>query len=782
MSGRKNHGNNSKRFDVNSFYAYVKKAHINELLDADGNTPFDSDSIDKSVWEYAAYLYKDIQDYGGLLSYFDSDTFRADSDGSGNNSWSVISRTNAISQVYKPLRRWLYSLDSEEGINNTMDLITNGFNRRYYTLPLSDSEGTLRHVNIYTFLKSHFDRWLRFDPYERYKIASRVLDNLNEDSDIRYRFAEQVIIALEEDSDLSRRVTELVSNVLQTDSEVRNEILKTTVKGFQNDSDAARDLAKIIGNVLETDSDIRNEYTDSILVSIKQDSDQQVELGRILSSHEFTELNSQKIYARQVLPMDSDDTGNIGDSDTRWALGNFTTIRSDDLKVRSLEKERIVFISDSEGKLSTSDKLQWQNDSELVVDGNVEVTGVTKSPTVQVTTLSKDRIVYISDSEGTLATSDKLQWQGDSELYVDGDVVVTGQINIPAIKITSLEKDRIVYVADSEGTLATNSKLQWHKDSELLIDGSLQINGRVDTASTTVRELGDVPGGIVFRNANTGKLDVDSRLKYNDSEGLVYDGKSILPIDSETLLSLLIENIDSEFSQYVGLDSDSVEAIISQSTVLSTVAVPTGPKGNIYYIDSDNTNKLVNDNIVKIHTGFYNTGAEITAAISRKTPSQYPHLSDNDSDGNRYSVYDLRINPTLNTSGAPSYRTHWQYDSDRNHNPLYPYSGSWGIDSETTINGKFGVGRLLHNPNTKKTWYNDGSTIHEIGTARTFSDVIVMENLTAPPDSDALGFEGLRPGSIAVADGVTWDPAGYGGLTPYPVFWDGGQWLIFTLF
>ena len=480
--------------------------------------------------------------------------------------------------------------------------------------------------------------------------------------------------------------------------------------------------------------------------------------------------------------MDSDDTGNIGDSDTRWALGNFTTIRSDDLKVRSLEKERIVFISDSEGKLSTSDKLQWKNDSELVVDGNVEVTGVTKSPTVQVTTLSKDRIVYISDSEGTLATNDKLQWQGDSELYVDGDVVVTGQINIPAIKITSLEKDRIVYVADSEGTLATNSKLQWHKDSELLIDGSLQINGRVDTASTTVRELGDVPGGIVFRNANTGKLDVDSRLKYNDSEGLVYDGKSILPIDSETLQSLLIENIDSEFSQYVGLDSDSVEAIIRQSTVLSTVAVPTGPKGNIYYIDSDNTNKIVNDNIVKIHTGFYNTGAEITAAISRKTPSQYPHLSDNDSDGNRYSVYDLRINPTLNTSGAPSYRTHWQYDSDRNHDPLYPYSGSWGIDSETTINGKFGVGRLLHNPNTKKTWYNDGSTIHEIGTARTFSDVIVMENLTAPPDSDALGFEGLRPGSIAVADGVTWDPAGYGGLTPYPVFWDGGQWLIFTLF
>jgi len=217
MSGRKNHGNNSKRFDVNSFYAYIKKAHIEELLDADGNTPFDSESIDKSVWDYAAYLYKDIQNYGGLLSYFDSDSFRDDSDGSGNNTWSAISKTNAVTKVYKPLKRWLYSLDSEDGINNTIDLITGGFNRRYYTLPLSDSEGTVRHVNIYTFLKSHFDRWLQFDPYERKKLSSRIIDNLEEDSDQRYQYANQIIRAVEEDSDLQRRLVELISNVLQTD-------------------------------------------------------------------------------------------------------------------------------------------------------------------------------------------------------------------------------------------------------------------------------------------------------------------------------------------------------------------------------------------------------------------------------------------------------------------------------------------------------------------------------------------------------------------------------------
>ena len=57
-----------------------------------------------------------------------------------------------------------------------------------------------------------------------------------------------------------------------------------------------------------------------------------------------------------------------------------------------------------------------------------------------------------------------------------------------------------------------------------------------------------------------------------------------------------------------------------------------------------------------------------------------------------------------------------------------------------------------------------------------------MENLSASPDSDILGKEGLRPGTIAVADGTNWDPGSIGGATPYPVFWDGGQWLYFSLF
>lgn len=701
MAGRKNHGNNSKRFDVNSFYAYIKKAHVSELLDKDGNTPFDSDSIDNSVWEYAAYIYQDIQDNGGKLPYQDSDSFRSDSDGSGSNNWSAISRTEAISRVYKPLRRWLYSLDSNEGIDASEDQITPGFNRKYYTLPVSDSEGTLRHVNVYTFLKSHFDRWMRFDPYERRKIASRIADNLDEDSDVRYRYADNVIIAMEEDSDLSRRVVELVSNVLQTDSEVRNEILKTTIKALQNDSDAARDLARIIGNVLETDSDVRNEYADSVLASIRQDSDQQVELGLILSSHEFSELNAQTIFTRKIMPMDSDDTGSIGDSDNRFALGNFTTVLTDDLKVRSLEKDRVVYIGDSEGRLATSSKLQWQGDSELIIDGHLKVITDTKLATTRITDLAKERIVYISDSEGRLATSDKLQWQGDSELVIDANLNVTNDTKLSTVKVTDLAKERIVFVSDSEGRLSTSSNLQWQGDSELLVT---RLNVTLDSKLASARVSNLAKDRIVYSSDSEGRLATDTKLRFEDGT-LIYDDVHMLAIDSDKFVRLLIENIDSEFRQFVGLDSEAVEKIIGQSTVLSQVAVPVGPLGNIYYIDSDNTNLLTNDALVTVGSG-----------------------------------------------------------------------------NESTFKASLQKGRMGHNTDTKKTFYNDGSTVHEIGTARTFSDVIVIENLTSPPDSDILGIEGLRPGTLAVADGVTWDPGGISGSTPYPVFWDGGQWLTFTLF
>ena len=241
-------------------------ADINKK-DNEGNTPFDSDSMRSSVWEYAAALQKDIQDIGQMVSYHDSDAI-----GPG----SVPTRNESTFTDYNDLKKSLYSLNSNNGIDNTVNTITSGFERKYYTVPVSDSEGTLRHTSINLFLKLHFDRWIRFDAFERYKLTSRVMDNLDADSDLRYRFAHNFIKAIEEDSDLSRRVVELYSNVLQTDSEVRNEVLHTAITALSGltpggDSDAARALTEIVSGVYETDSDARNEFGDFILESLQND-------------------------------------------------------------------------------------------------------------------------------------------------------------------------------------------------------------------------------------------------------------------------------------------------------------------------------------------------------------------------------------------------------------------------------------------------------------------------------------------------------------------------------
>lgn len=127
---RFNHRNNKQRFDLYSFYSLLTKCKIIELLDHKGKTPFDSELITKSVSAYNAYITKDEQDIGNSLPYA--------------NSASV--------------KQFLYSLDSVDGIDNNANNITTGFDRTYYTLPLSDSEGVLEHVNVNVFLKSHLDR------------------------------------------------------------------------------------------------------------------------------------------------------------------------------------------------------------------------------------------------------------------------------------------------------------------------------------------------------------------------------------------------------------------------------------------------------------------------------------------------------------------------------------------------------------------------------------------------------------------------------------------------
>ena len=596
---RFNHRNNKQRFDLYSFYSLLVKCKVVELLDGQGNTPFDSDTIDQNVWNYAAYLYKDISD-AGLLSYLDSDSFRSDSDGQGTTTWPSISKTAAITEAYRPLRRFMYSLDSDEGINNTANTITPGFVRKYYTLPLSDSEGSLRHVNIYSFLKTHVDRWLQFDPYERRKLASRIIDNMSEDSDVRYRYSHNFLRASEEDSDLARRLTEIYSNVLQSSADsdsdyARNEFIKTTVTALRGltpggDSDAARDLANVITGVLnnssDSDSEIRKQFGWHFLTALyrdsdNQDSDLQNRLRKIIENTELLLIDSPLVVVRKLMPMDSDDTGSIGDSDNKFALANFTTLRTDELKKEGLNKDRLVDIDDSEGKIGdTGSNLQWQGDSELTVT-HVNVTVDARLSTARVSDLSKDRIVYSSDSDGRTSTSSNLQWQDDSELVIP-HLKVTNDSRLATSKVTDLYKDRIVYSSDSDGRLRTNLNIQFQNNDELVVTN---LNVSNDSKFNATRVTDIRKDGLVFVSDSDGRLNADSDLEFTrDSDKLVlsYQGRRQLALDSEKFFNLLIAN-----DQYYTLDSEGVNSVIVDTPVKSQTSWVIGQRGDVYFISED---------------------------------------------------------------------------------------------------------------------------------------------------------------------------------------------------
>ena len=369
MPGKFHYKNQTQRFDLYTFYALLTKCKIVELLDKSGYAPFDSDSMNDSVLDYAAQIYKDIIDYG-FVNYFDSDNFRHDSDGAGNNAWGPVSRNSATAKVYESLRKWLYVQSNNGGINNDSDTITSGFTRKYYTVPVSDSDGLLRHVNVYSFIKSHFNRWISYDTYERYKLVSRVYDVMRDDSDISYKFAHQFLRAVEEDSDLARRKIEMYSNRLQSDSDIRQEIVKTAITALTGltpggDSDSARALVEVVSAVLETDSEIRNEFGDHLMTSLSNDSDQQTELGDIISSAEAPHMQVDILRARQVLPMDGDNTGNIGTANRNYSYQNFTTLRTDSTKSYKLAEDGdgkevggIVFGNDSDVTLDTDSDLR----------------------------------------------------------------------------------------------------------------------------------------------------------------------------------------------------------------------------------------------------------------------------------------------------------------------------------------------------------------------------------------------------------------------------------------
>lgn len=109
---------------------------------------------------------------------------------------------------------------------------------------------------------------------------------------------------------------------------------------------------------------------------------------------------------------------------------------------------------------------------------------------------------------------------------------------------------------------------------------------------------------------------------------------------------------------------------------------------------------------------------------------------------------------------------------------IYEYDApNFQWNENTSLNLTDRSGRIFHNNKTGRTFYNDGETVHPIGSVRQFNDVIYQIPLSSAPGEDEIGPLGLRAGMIAMADGVNWNPSSKSTGRPYPVFWDGVNWL-----
>tara|TARA_E500000318_G_scaffold15603_2_gene16020 strand:+ start:15926 stop:19246 length:3321 start_codon:yes stop_codon:yes gene_type:complete len=525
MPGKFHYRNQSQRFDLYSFYSLITKCKIVELLDKNGYAPFDSDSMNDSVFDYAIQIYKDIQD-NGILSYFDSDDFRQDSDGGGNNTWGAITRNNATAKVYAPLRRWLYVQSLNGGINNDSDTITNGFTRKYYTVPVSDSDGKLRHVSIYSFLKSHFNRWITYDAYERYKLVSRVFDIVRDDSDISNKFAHQFLRAVEEDSDLARRKVEMFSNRMQSDSDIKQEILKTAITALSGltpggDSDRARELTEIVSAVLETDSEIRNEFGDHFISSLTEDSDQQNELADIISNSEIPHAQVDILRARQVLPMDGDNTGNIGTIERVYSQQNFTTMLTDSTKSFKLAEDGdgkelggVVFGYDSDVTLDTDSDLRvvLPDAKNLIINGRVHMNFDSDNFVREVT---DSRDAWMIDSEKVNDILRETHVKSENAFPIGNRGEVYSIIDAPDSEFTIMYDSELdSYFADAHGT-----NLNWTSR---------------DATWGNMIDMFSNPGTNDFREANTtkpGGFTGATEIRFNIN-GYGYHGFIMLPTNS----------------------------------------------------------------------------------------------------------------------------------------------------------------------------------------------------------------------------------------------------------
>ena len=616
MSGKFTYRNQPKRFSLYSFYAKLNKTKIVELLDKDGNTPYDSDAMRNSVWEYAASLYKDITDIGHTLSYHDSDNIGPD---------SVPQKNEDTFVEYNNLKKSLYSLSDLNSIDNAENTITSGFQRKYYTVPTSDSDGTIRHTNILLFLKSHLDRWLTYDSFERFKLTSRIMDNLDVDSDLRSRYTDNFLKSVEEDSDLARRVVELYSNVMQTDSEVRNEVLHTAITALSGltpggDSDAARALTEVISGVYETDSDVRNEFGDHILLSLQNDSDQQTELGDILSSTEIPLIQAIDLYARAILPKPPEPS--------TFVPGTTSIIRGETSNAQG-KQSFYVDVSHALGgnpdttPISTPPyyggagvKIAYMELAgdfnspsteylDITIEGDSDGAG-----NIQNNAYDLQNVIYTGHQDDVFrrailnyndGTPTYENFNFTNYLIVDSTGAIGGLPGNVYLKINTyvgVGVDTFPFTSDPLGS-QTRFKLKIIFDSDSIVSSSATgpaPTGTIGDTNTrwsygnfsTTRTDDLILNNIQASQVVTVSSDSESRLvgsnnlKFtSDSDNpLLYNGLRHIAIDSDTFYRLLIDNQ----SAYT-LDSDSVAGVISETPVKSEIGWPIGQVGDVYVID-----------------------------------------------------------------------------------------------------------------------------------------------------------------------------------------------------
>ena len=127
----------------------------------------------------------------------------------------------------------------------------------------------------------------------------------------------------------------------------------------------------------------------------------------------------------------------------------------------------------------------------------------------------------------------------------------------------------------------------------------------------------DYEGIIHTGRDSDGRQITNTNARYNDSDGLILFGRNQMAYDSEKWWNYVLENID-----VFTIDSEDVRDIMRETHVLSENNFPIGQRGNTYYIDSENSNKLATRDLVYVSDKIVDTSRELSRALGDTTTKQ----------------------------------------------------------------------------------------------------------------------------------------------------------------